>query len=55
MGQLLTTSPSMQKNLDLLALSQLSPLQRDVFEANTLTPVSPYLEALTGVSRLPGL
>lgn len=47
MGELLTKSPTLSSQL--LALE--SPVQRNVFEAAALTPISPYAQAL----RMPGL
>lgn len=54
-GELLLNSPSLQSPLMQFAMKDMSPVQRDVFSAQTLTPVSPYLSALTGANRLPGL
>lgn len=54
-GELLLNSPSLQSPLMQFAMKDMSPVQRDVFSAQTLTPVSPYLSALTGTARLPGL
>jgi len=54
-GELLLNSPSLQSPLMQFAMKDMSPVQRDVFSAQTLTPVSPYLSALTSATRLPGL
>lgn len=54
-GELLLKSPALQGSVLQAAMKDLSPVQRDVFSAQSLTPVSPYLSALTGVARLPGL
>ena len=54
-GNLLLNSPAMQGTILQAAMKDLSPVQRDVFSAQSLTPVSPYLSALTGTARLPGL
>lgn len=54
-GELLMKSPSLQGSFLQMAMRELSPVQRDVFSAQALTPVSPYLSALTGATRLPGL
>jgi len=54
-GELLLNSPALQSPLLQAAMRDMSPVQRDVFSAQTLTPISPYLSALTGSARLPGL
>jgi hypothetical protein len=54
-GDLLLNSPRLQDSVLQLAMKNMSPVQRDVFSAQSLTPVSPYLSALTGSARLPGL
>lgn len=54
-GELLLNSPAMQGTILQAAMKDLSPVQRDVFSAQSLTPVSPYLSALTGTARLAGL
>lgn len=54
-GELLLNSPALRSPLLQAAMKDMSPVQRDVFSAQTLTPVSPYLSALTGSARLPGL
>jgi muramidase (phage lysozyme) len=46
-GNLLATTPSINTQMMALLREQ-SPIERDVFEANLLTPVSPYLTNLTG-------
>lgn len=54
-GDLLLNSPGLQGSVLQLAMKNMSPVQRDVFSAQSLTPVSPYLSSLTDVARLPGL
>ena len=54
-GELLLNSPALRSPLLQAAMKDMSPVQRDVFSAQTLTPASPYLSALTGSARLPGL
>lgn len=54
-GELLTNTSSVQSPIQLLTRATLSPVQRDVFDAEQLTPVSPYLSSLTGATRLQGL
>lgn len=54
-GELLLNSPALQGSVLDLAMKEMSPVQRDVFSAQSLTPVTPYLSALTNTARLPGL
>lgn len=54
-GNLLSNSPMTQGSLLQKAMQQLSPVERDVYSAQSLTPVSPYLSTLTNALRLPGL
>jgi muramidase (phage lysozyme) len=54
-GELLLNSPVLQTSVLDLAMKEMSPIQRDVFSAQSLTPVSPYLSSLTNTVRLPGL
>jgi hypothetical protein len=54
-GELLLNSPGLQNSVLEIAMQKISPVQRDVFSAQSLTPVTPYLTALTNSVRLPGL
>lgn len=54
-GELLLNSPVLQNSVLDLAMKEMSPVQRDVFSAQSLTPITPYLSALTNTARLPGL